>query len=222
MCSHGDEPVPANGETGATKGYMTITELQRKSDQIDGFIMAIKNRESEIKKEIGVLKIDVDLDTKASTVLKHLLDHMVKDEIEKMAGLITYGLKTIFDDQNLTFVPVVTKKNEKMHIELKTKRDDIEGGMDSFGGSVMVIESFLLRILCILKMNLAKIMLLDETFAPVGEEYISNTSKMVSEISKKLGIDILLVTHQKGFMDNADHVYRASESNRGLIMEKLR
>jgi len=201
---------------------MTITELQRKSDQIEGFILALRNRESELHKEIGTLRSGLDIDIKASTVLKHLLDHMVKDEIEKMAGLITYGLKTIFDDQNLSFIPVITKKNEKMHIELRTKRDNIEGNMDSFGGSVAVIESFLLRVLCMLKLNLAKLMLLDETFAPVSEEYISNTSKMVSEISRKLGIDILLVTHQKGFMDNADHVYRASESDKGLVMEKIR
>ena len=201
---------------------MTVIDLQRKSDQIEGYIISLKNRESELLKERNVLKEEVELDTKVSAVLKHLLDHMVKDEIEKMAGLITYGLKTIFDDQNLNFMPVITKKNEKMHIELKTKRDEIEGGMHSFGGSVAVIESFLLRVLCLLKLNLAKLMLLDETFAPVSEEYVSNTSKMVSEISRKLGIDVLLVTHQKGFMDNADHIYKASESTKGLIMEKIK
>jgi DNA repair exonuclease SbcCD ATPase subunit len=201
---------------------MTIAELQKKSNQIEGFVLAFKSREANLQKEIKAIKESIDVDTKASSVLKHLLDHMVKNEIEKMAGLITYGLKTIFDDQNLTFVPIIAKKNEKMHIELNTRRDNIEGDMNSFGGSIAVIESFLLRILCLLKLNLAKFMLLDETFAPVSEEYISNTSKMVSEISKKLGIDVLLVTHQKSFMDNADHVYKASESINGLIMEKMK
>jgi chromosome segregation ATPase len=202
---------------------MTITELQRKTDQIEGFIQAFRNRETDLKKEIVLIKEEIDLLTKTSSVLKHLLDLMVKDEIEKMAGLITYGLKTIFDDQNLMFVPVITKKNEKMHIDLRTKRDDIEGFcIDSFGGSVAVIESFLLRVLCMLKLGLARLMLLDETFAPVSEEYISNTSKMVSELSKKLGMDVLLVTHQKGFMDNADHVYKATESDKGLLMEKIK
>jgi len=202
---------------------MTIIELQRKTDQIDGFIQAFRTRETDLKKETGSIKEEIELLTKASTVLKHLLDLMVKDEIEKMAGLITYGLKTIFDDQNLTFLPVITKKNEKMHIDLRTKRDEIEGFcLDSFGGSVAVIESFLLRVLCMLKLNMARLMLLDETFAPVSKEYISNTSKMVSELSKKLGMDVLLVTHQDGFMDNADHIYKAVESKNGLIMEKIK
>jgi len=201
---------------------MTIVELRRKTDQIDGFVKALKGRESDLSKDIGLLKGEVDILTKTSAVLKHLLDVMVKGEIEKMAGLITYGLKAIFDDQDLSFVPVITKKNEKMNIELKTKNHGVEGEFGSFGGSVAVIESFLLRVLCVLKLGMARMMLLDETFAPVGEEYISNTSKLVSELSKKLGLDVLLVTHQKGFQDNADHVYKVKETPDGLAMEKLK
>jgi ABC-type lipoprotein export system ATPase subunit len=73
-----------------------------------------------------------------------------------------------------------------------------------------------------LKMNLARFMLLDETFAAVGAEYIPSTSRLISEISKKLGMDVLLVTHQPEFQTYADHVYRVKESPKGLIMEKIK
>ena len=198
-----------------------VKELQRRTYQIDGFYQAYRQQEQELTKTIGNLKKDIDRDIKASTVLKYLLDHMVKDEVERMAGLITYGLKTIFDDQNLKFVPEITKKNEKIYIELKTNNDGIEGGYKAFGGSVAVIESFLLRILCVLKKKYTRLMILDETFAAVGEEYIANTGKLISELSKKIGLDVLLVTHQKEFQHNADHVYRVRESKNGLIMEKI-
>ena len=199
-----------------------VKELQRRTYQIDGFYQAYRQQEQELTKTIGNLKKDIDRDIKASTVLKYLLDHMVKDEVERMAGLITYGLKTIFDDQNLKFVPEITKKNEKIYIELKTNNDGIEGGYKAFGGSVAVIESFLLRILCVLKKKYTRLMILDETFAAVGEEYIANTGKLISELSKKIGLDVLLVTHQKEFQHNADHVYRVRESKEGLIMEKIK
>ena len=65
-------------------------------------------------------------------------------------------------------------------------------------------------------------MLLDETFAAVGEEYIANTSNLIKELSKKLGLDVLLVTHQKDFQQNADHIYRVKESKDGLTMETLK
>jgi len=201
---------------------ISVIDLQRRVDQIDGFYKSLKTRENELLSAIALIKEEIDILTKASKVLKHLLDIMVKDEISKMASLITYGLKTIFDDQKLTFIPNITKKNDKVHIELKTENNGVEGEFGSFGGSVAVIESFLLRVLCMLKKNYARLMLLDETFAAVGEEYIYNTGKLISELSKKLGLDVLLVTHQKEFQTTADHVYRVKESDQGLLMEKIK
>lgn len=201
---------------------IAIPELQRQADQAEGFYKALKKQETDCLSEVSLLKVEVDILTKTSALLKHLLNLMVNDEISKMSNLITYGLKTIFEDQSLTFVPKIIKKNEKMHIELKTENNGIEGDYESFGGSVAVIESFLMRILCILKKKMARLLVLDETFAAVGEEYIANTSKLVSELSHKLGIDTLLVTHNKDFINFSDNVYRVKESPNGLQIEKIK
>lgn len=204
---------------------MRALELQRRTDVIDGYYKALKKRKQELLLEIEGLKTEIDILTKTSVLLKHLLDTMVKEEMSKMAGLITYGLKTIFDDQNLIFSPEITKKNDKINIDLNTinVNKGFTGDFESFGGSVSVIESFLLRILCMLKKGYARLMILDETFAAVGEEYLSNTCKLISELSKKLNMDILLVTHhQKEFENGADHVYKVKETPNGLIIENLR
>ena len=201
---------------------IALQDLQCQADQAEGFYKALKKQETDYLSEISLLKKEVDVLTKTSALLKHLLNIMVNDEITKMADLITYGLKTIFEDQSLTFVPKIIKKNEKMHIELKTENDGIEGDYESFGGSVAVIESFLMRILCILKKKMARLLVLDETFAAVGEEYIANTSKLVSQLSHKIGIDTLLVTHNKDFINFSDNVYRVKESPNGLQIEKIK
>lgn len=201
---------------------MDVAELQSRVDKIDGYYSALKKQHAGLTGELKTLKTEVDLHVKASAILKHLLDMKVKNDVSKMAGLITYGLKTVFEDQKLSFIPNITKKNEKINIELNTENDGIEGEFDSIGGSVAVIESFLLRLLCILKLGLAKFLLLDETFAAVGEEYIPNTSRLIAELSEKLNMDILLVTHQKDFQNYAKNVYKVKESKSGLIMEKIK
>lgn len=195
-------------------------EIQSRLDRLDGFYQALRNQEQGLTQEIADLKKSIDLLTKASAVIKHLLDVMVKDEINKMAGLVTYGLKAIFEDQDLSFKPVISKKNERIYIELKTANKGVEGDFGSYGGSVAVIESFLLRVICMLKMNLARLILLDETFAPIGDEYIQNTSKLIGELAKKLGLDVLLVTHQPDFKNYANRVYRVKDSPSGLLMER--
>jgi DNA repair exonuclease SbcCD ATPase subunit len=199
---------------------MTPTEIQSRIDRLDGFYQALKGQEKTLINEITTLKKNVYLYIKASAVIKILLDTMVRDEINKMAGLVTYGLKAIFEDQNLSFKPVISKKSEKIYIELKTANNGIEGEFGSYGGSVAVIESFLLRVICMLKMNLARLILLDETFAPIGDEYIQNTSKLVGELATKLGLDVLLVTHQPEFKNYAKRVYKVKDSPHGLLMER--
>jgi len=201
---------------------MSINDLLKQTNRVEGFYDALKNQETELSDTIASLKKETERDTKVSAVLKHLLDLMVKGEINRTAGLITYGLKTIFDDQDLTFEPEVSQKGGKIHIKLKTINDGIETDFKSSGGSVSVIESFLFRILCVLKKDLARLMFLDETFSAVGDEYIPNTGKFVKELAKKIGIDILLVTHQKEFKHYADNAYKVVKLKGGLTLEKIK
>lgn len=199
---------------------MSDSEIQSRVDKLDGFFQALKSQESTLAQEISDHKSQVNTLTKASAVIKHLLDVMVKTEIDKMAGLVTFGLKAIFDDQDLSFKPIITKKNDKVAIELKTVNNGLEMEFGSYGGSVAVIESFILRIICMLKMKLARVILLDETFASVGYEYIQNTSKLMGELATKLGLDILLVTHQPEFKNYANRIYKIKDTSTGLILER--
>jgi len=201
---------------------MNIQELRGRMDRIDGVRSSLMNRKTSLENDIAVIKTEQELLSKTSAVLKHILDIMVKDEIAKMAGLVTYGLKSIFDDQDLTFIPNITKKGEKLHVDLITKNGKIDCGFGSMGGSVAVIESFLLRIICMMKMKQAHLLLLDETFASVGERYIPATSRLINELSKKLGLDVLLVTHQKEFQNEANVVYLVKDTASGLAVEKLK
>ena len=115
------------------------------------------------------------------------MDSFVFDEINKIAGLVTYGLKAVFDDLNLSFKPVVIKKNDRIYIEFKTVQNGHELEFGTFGGSVAVLESLLLRIICILKMNLARLIMLDEGLVAIGtSEYVHNASKLINELSIKV------------------------------------
>ena len=198
----------------------SVTEIQSRIDRLDGFYQALKSQERAVKQEVSDLKHKAEVLNKSSLVIKHLLDIMVKDEINKMAGLVTYGLNTIFEDQDLSFKPVISKKNDRIYIELRTSNNGIESEFGTYGGSVAVIESFLLRIICMLKMKLARVILLDETFGSISSEYIQTTSKFVSELSTKLGLDVLLVTHQPEFKNFAKRVYRIKDSPTGVLLER--
>jgi DNA repair exonuclease SbcCD ATPase subunit len=199
---------------------INIENLQNRLHKLEGVYQSLKSQENILIKEIENIKNELDIYTKVSTVIKHLLDTLVVDEINKIAGLVTYGLKAVFDDQDLSFKPVIIKKNDRIYIEFKTVHNGHDLDFGFYGGSVAVLESFLLRIICILKMNLAKLIMLDEGLVAIGtSEYVHNASKLINELADRIGLDVLLVTHQPEFKKYANKIYRVEDTINGLMIK---
>jgi DNA repair exonuclease SbcCD ATPase subunit len=171
-----------------------------------------KSLQVRTAESIATLKRDADILDKVEKVLKYLTDKLVKNDLTKMDGLITYGLKTVYADRDFVFKSEIQERGKKMWIELQTINNGNLTDPQS-RSSVHVIESLLLRLLCIIKMKRARLLLLDETFAAVDSEYIENLYQLVSELCKKLGMDVLLVTHFQGCTELVDHSYRINSSN---------
>jgi hypothetical protein len=156
---------------------------------------------------VAALKREKDILEKTEKVLKHLTDKLVKNDLSKMDSLITYGLKTVFPNRNFQFKSELQERGKKMWIDLQTINDGHITSPQS-KSSVHVIESFLLRLLCIIKMKRARLLLLDETFAAVDNDRVENLYQLIIELCRKLGMDVLLVTHYTGCADLVDHSYK--------------
>lgn len=189
--------------------YDSVT---KRVQYLEGVYESKKSLQVRTAESIATLKRDADILDKVEKVLKYLTDKLVKNDLTKMDGLITYGLKTVYADRDFVFKSEIQERGKKMWIELQTINNGNLTDPQS-RSSVHVIESLLLRLLCIIKMKRARLLLLDETFAAVDSEYIENLYQLVSELCKKLGMDVLLVTHFQGCTELVDHSYRINSSN---------
>jgi hypothetical protein len=187
--------------------FLLYDSVVKRVQYLEGAFASKKEHQAKTSAIIEGLKKDADILDKTEKVLKFLTDKLVKNDLDKMDGLITYGLKTVYSDRNFQFKSELQERGKKMWIDLQTIND---GNLtdSSAKSSVHVIESFLLRLLCIVKMKRARLLLLDETFAAVDSEYVENLYKLVLELCKKLGMDVLLVTHYQGCTELVDHSYK--------------
>lgn len=165
------------------------------------------SQKKKLETEVESLREEKDILNKTEKVIKFLMDKLVQKDLSKMDALITYGLKSVYSDRDIVFKSEIIEHGKKIWIDLQTisegKKVDPQAQ-----SSVHVIESFLLRLLCILKLNRGRLLLLDETFSAVDTGYIENFSQLVVQLCNKLGMDVFLVTHQVGFIDFANHSYR--------------
>lgn len=170
------------------------------------------SQKEKVEKEVIALREEKDLLDKTEKVIKLLMDKLVQKDLSKMDALISYGLKTVYSDRDIMFKSEIIEHGKKIWIDLQTISDGKKVDPQS-QSSVHVIESFLLRLLCIIKLKRARFLLLDETFAAVDPGYIENFSQLIVQLCEKLGMDILLVTHNMGFLDYVNHSYRINRAD---------
>jgi ABC-type iron transport system FetAB ATPase subunit len=201
---------------------LTLYESVIKRTQfLEGVLESKKSHRTKTEETIISLKRAGDILDKAEKVLKYLTDKLVKNDLSKMDSLITYGLKTVYHDRDFQFKSEVQERGKKMFIELQTLN---EGNLTDPQSkcSIHVVESFLLRILCIIKMKRARLLILDETFAAVDNEYIENLYQLVIELCRKLNMNVLLVTHFPGCTELVDHSYRIAHKDATTEVVKVK
>ena len=190
-----------------------MVDLSRSNDVLDRlrYLEGVYNSKTEQKNDISRKVLDLEEESsvlqKTEKVLKHLVDKLAKKDLRKMDQLVTYGLNSVFPGRDIKFETELVERGNKIKLNLKTLHNGVEVDPDN-KSSVTVVESFLLRILCIAKLKKAPLLLMDETFGAVGSEYIENISKLISELSNKLGIDILLVTHNPAFQAHSGKSFK--------------
>ena len=128
---------------------------------------------------------------------------------QRINSLVTMVIRSVFVEREIDFkLSIERKKNrlevKPMLIENGIEYDDI--GYD-FGGSMIDLISFALRVVLwsMQKPKSRAIFILDEPFKQIGKGVmLERAGQMVKELSEKLGLQIILVTHEKQLQEIAD------------------
>ncbi len=200
-----------------------IQDLDMKVNELTFMRKENMNQVTFIENEINNLEADINVLDKVSNLFKHLLDNLLDEKKQEIQKLVTYGLKTVFHDQDLRFHINIEPKYNTIYTSFKTEQVGVAEGdvLDSFGGGIVNIESFLLRIITLFQTKLTPFLFLDETFSHVSEEYVESTSILLSNVCKQLGLTIALITHEEGMLNYADKVYKASSVKNKLRLSEI-
>lgn len=202
-----------------------VTRLQTLRDQLVA-------EKAEKEAEISSLSARYDELVKVNELFRVLLDRMILDQIKGISAIVTEGLQAI-GWRDLKFEADVSYKYNKVSVEFFFVRGDPESGgikappLGSFGGGPTSVASLLLRVLTMLRLKRRPVLFLDETLAAVSAEYVDGTSEFLRKFSERSGVDLLLVTHNPSFMEQASLAYQGTEEAAGpsetrLALRKVR
>lgn len=201
-----------------------INETESKVNELTIMRKENLNSQGNIQDEVTRLELDIATLDKVSSLFKHLLDALLDEKKQEIQHLVTYGLKTVFTDQDLKFHINIEPKYGTISTSFKTEMVGVAEGdvLESFGGGIVNVESFLLRIITLFQTKLSPFLFLDETFSNLSDEYVENCSSLLKNLCEKLGLTIFLITHNELMLSNADKVYKASSAKNKLCLEGVK
>jgi hypothetical protein len=174
-----------------------------------------QERETKLR-DIEALTGRLDALGKVAELFRALMDMLVMSHVRSIEGVVTEGLRSVFDDQVFAFEAEVQQRYNKLAIDFYFRQDHKRVSvrahpLEAFGGGPSSVASLILKVLAMKRLGKWPLLVLDETLAAVSDEYIDQTGAFLKGLAAKTGFSILLVTHKAGFLEHADIAYRASE-----------
>ena len=176
-------------------------------------------------KEDAVFTLNEDLlDLEEATLIVQKVSKDTQQTLFKTLNeLVTDGLEVVFDSEGYSFELQAETKANGLQVNPVLLQDGHEYSLKADTGyGVTQVVSFLLRIaLLSIKKNATKIILLDEPNKDISVEYKQKASELMATVANKMGIEILVVTHEESIKEVADHTFKVSKNKGVSYIEEL-
>ena len=116
---------------------------------------------------------------------------------DRIAEVVSRCLEAVFDEP-YTFRIHFERKRGRTEAALRFERDGAEvDPMTASGGGVVDVAAFALRLSCLVLNNppLRRVLILDEPFKFLSEEYRPRIRDLMLTLAKEMGVQFVLVTH---------------------------
>ncbi len=136
----------------------------------------------------------------------------LKDYIENM---VTTALQAVFEEEYHFIIDFDIKRNKpEAKISLKIRGEEVDP-KDSVGGGVLDVASFALRVVLwsIENPRSSNVLILDEPMRFLHGK-IDNATKMIRELSNKLGLQIIIVSQLEELAEGADKIFSVKHNGK--------
>ena len=191
---------------------MTIQHLRQKLErkkgqqtQLQSDLETAKSEEENISSEI--------INTEQAQAIIQIVAQKTQEELEyRLSEIVSLALAAVFDDPYKLKVDFVIRRGKTECDLLFEKNGEIFDPLTSSGGGAVDIASMALRVAIwsLTQPRTRNILILDEPFRFLSKEYQVKASIMLKELSKKLELQIIMVSHSEFLIEGADKVFQVS------------
>lgn len=201
---------------------VSAPDLSRSIQIQQGRKQTIQQNKHNLDTSISTQEESITNHEKALTILQELESTWRGVYEEALAALGTKGLSAIWQkDIQVVLESSVKRGVANLDIVLvkEGQKVRIKGGS---GGSIAQILTVILRILITTSSRpaLRPLLALDEPFSQVAEEHRPALGQLLKELTSRLGLQLLFVSHERELADYADVVYEVKEDGKVVQVKR--
>lgn len=200
---------------------MTLTETRNKLEQLKGKRDEVENSIRKLRKELRENNKLLHNLIEAKEIIKLVGLETQKTLQFHISDIASLALESIFQEPYKLVLEFVERRN-KTECDIMFEREGIHfDPLDSSGVGAVDVAAFALRIASwsMAVKRTRNTIILDEPMRFLSAEYQENASEMIKEISKKLGIQFIIITHEPTYASFADRTFTVS-INKGVSKVK--
>lgn len=148
----------------------------------------------------------------AVDVLKKLMDHLSRSQIDHLSDLLNSAVQTIFFDRQYSIELQITELRNQNQLQIILHEDTPDGHITSKiednGYGLKGIIGFILQCYFILYYKQYPILFLDEAFGNLSSQYLPYLKSLMMSLTNKYKFHFVLITHDERLMELADRTYQ--------------
>lgn len=186
---------------------MNIQEYHNKINKAKGKLDLLQEKKVDI---LSSLKITTTRQ-KALEEAQAFIQLVAKNTQEQLRfniiDLVNLALQTCFPDEYKFDVNFEIKRGRTEAKLVFMKNGNEVDPMEASGGGVVDLASFALRISAWSLGNTDNAIILDEPFRFLSKDLQPRAGEIMKKISKSLGLQFIIVTHNEAIIDSADRIF---------------
>lgn len=196
-----------------------MKELRARVEALRGQKAYIESGIKAEEKEIEQDKIALENCAKAREIIRLVAVETQQQLSFHLEELVTNAMVAVFDYPYKFKVEFVTKRNTtECVLSLEDHNGNSVSPLDASGGGVVDVCSFALRIAIwsITAPRPRPVLVLDEPFRYLSRDLLDNAGRMLGELCEKLGLQVIMVSHEKPLVEEADKVFIVKRNEKGV------
>lgn len=189
-----------------------LSEIRNKLEQRKGERSKVLNSIESITATILSNKRSLYRHTLANEIVKEVSIKTQEQLQYHIGDIASLALEAVFNDPYELQIEFVDRRN-KTECDLFFVRDDEKiDPISASGGGAVDVAAFALRVASwsMQSPHSRNTIILDEPFRFLSEDHQEKASQMIKEVSRKLGIQFIIITHNPLLTQHADKIFKTS------------